>query len=141
MDRAPEVFAQETTVKEYKRRVRDLEQLLGKKEAASGQEGGGDRPSKKLLGPERLSVAEKVALVSGTYEAYGPGAVAAGGGAGALDPRRPATPENHRGLLPRGLSSTINPQVGCPTLGGHFPPFIGSTAEDAARTPERLEPT
>ena len=32
VDRAPEVFAQETTVKEYERRIRDLEQLLGKKE-------------------------------------------------------------------------------------------------------------
>ena len=32
VDRAPEVFARETTVKEYERRIRDLEQLLGKKE-------------------------------------------------------------------------------------------------------------
>ena len=32
VDRAPEVFAEETTVKEYERRIRDLEQLLGKKE-------------------------------------------------------------------------------------------------------------
>ena len=66
VERAPEVFAEETTVNEYERRIRDLEQLLGKKE-------GGDRPSKKLLGPEGLSVEAKVALVSGTREAYGLG--------------------------------------------------------------------
>ena len=41
--------------------------------AAAGQEGGGDRPLKKLLGPERLSVEARVALVSGTREAYGLG--------------------------------------------------------------------
>ena len=32
MERAPEVFAGDTAVKEYERRIRDLEQLLGKKE-------------------------------------------------------------------------------------------------------------
>ena len=32
VERAPEVFAEETTVQEYERRIRDLEQLLGKKE-------------------------------------------------------------------------------------------------------------
>lgn len=32
VERAPEVFAKETTVQEYERRIGDLEQLLGKKE-------------------------------------------------------------------------------------------------------------
>ena len=32
IERAPEVFAEETTINEYERRIRDLEQLLGKKE-------------------------------------------------------------------------------------------------------------
>jgi len=32
VERAPEVFSGETTVQEYEHRVRDLEQLLGKKE-------------------------------------------------------------------------------------------------------------
>lgn len=30
--RAPEIFVEQTTVNEYERRIRDLEQLLGKKE-------------------------------------------------------------------------------------------------------------
>jgi len=32
VEQAPEVFAKETTVQEYERRIGDLEQLLGKKE-------------------------------------------------------------------------------------------------------------
>ena len=32
VERAPEVFAGDTAVNEYERRIRDLEQLLGKKE-------------------------------------------------------------------------------------------------------------
>ena len=32
VERAPEIFADETTVNEYERRIRDLEQLLGRKE-------------------------------------------------------------------------------------------------------------
>ena len=32
VERAPEIFAEETTVKEYERRIRNLEQLLGRKE-------------------------------------------------------------------------------------------------------------
>ena len=32
VERAPEIFADETTVNEYERRIRDLEQLLGSKE-------------------------------------------------------------------------------------------------------------
>lgn len=32
VERAPEVFSKDTAVKEYERRIRDLEQLLGKKE-------------------------------------------------------------------------------------------------------------
>lgn len=32
VERAPELFAEGETVKEYERRIRDLEQLLGKKE-------------------------------------------------------------------------------------------------------------
>ena len=32
IERAPEIFAEETTVNEYERRIWDLEQLLGKKE-------------------------------------------------------------------------------------------------------------
>jgi transposase len=32
LDRAPEVFSEETTVKEYERRIRELEQLVGRKE-------------------------------------------------------------------------------------------------------------
>ena len=32
IERAPEIFAEERTVNEYERRIRDLEQLLGKKE-------------------------------------------------------------------------------------------------------------
>jgi transposase-like protein len=32
LERAPEIFAEEGTVEEYERRIRDLEQLLGKKE-------------------------------------------------------------------------------------------------------------
>lgn len=32
VERAPEIFAEETTVNEYERRIRHLEQLLGKKE-------------------------------------------------------------------------------------------------------------
>ena len=32
IERAPEIFAEETTINEYERRIRDLEQLLGKKE-------------------------------------------------------------------------------------------------------------
>ena len=32
VERAPEIFADETTVNEYERRIRGLEQLLGKKE-------------------------------------------------------------------------------------------------------------
>ncbi len=32
LERGPELFAQESTVKEYERRIAELEQLLGKKE-------------------------------------------------------------------------------------------------------------
>jgi transposase-like protein len=32
VEKAPEVFSRETTVQEYERQIRDLEQLLGKKE-------------------------------------------------------------------------------------------------------------
>ena len=32
IERAPEIFAEETTVNEYERRIRDLELLLGRKE-------------------------------------------------------------------------------------------------------------
>ncbi len=32
VERAPEIFAEDTAVKEYERRIRDLEQLLGRKE-------------------------------------------------------------------------------------------------------------
>ena len=32
VERAPEIFADETTVNEYERRIRDLEQRLGRKE-------------------------------------------------------------------------------------------------------------
>ena len=32
VERAPEIFADETRVNEYERRIRDLEQLLGRKE-------------------------------------------------------------------------------------------------------------
>ena len=32
IERAPGIFAEETTVNEYERRIRNLEQLLGKKE-------------------------------------------------------------------------------------------------------------
>lgn len=32
VERAPEIFAEETTVNEYERRIRDLELLLGRKE-------------------------------------------------------------------------------------------------------------
>ena len=32
IERAPEIFAEETTVNEYERRIRDLEQPLGRKE-------------------------------------------------------------------------------------------------------------
>jgi len=32
VERAPEVFSEATTVQEYERQIRDLEQLLGKKE-------------------------------------------------------------------------------------------------------------
>ena len=32
IERAPEIFAEETTVNEYERCIRELEQLLGKKE-------------------------------------------------------------------------------------------------------------
>ena len=32
VERAPEIFADETTVNEYERRIRDLELLLGRKE-------------------------------------------------------------------------------------------------------------
>ena len=60
--RDPEIFADETTVNEYERRLRDLEQLLGKKEV---------RAPKKFLGRERLSVKARVALVSGAREAHG----------------------------------------------------------------------
>ena len=35
-------------------------------------------------------------------------------------PRRPATLGNHSEPLPRGLSSTRNPEVRCTTFGGHF---------------------
>jgi len=31
LERAPELFSEETAVKEYERRIRDLEQLLGKR--------------------------------------------------------------------------------------------------------------
>jgi len=32
LERAPEIFSRDTTVREYERRIADLEQLLGKKE-------------------------------------------------------------------------------------------------------------
>ena len=32
MEGAPEIFAEDTAVNEYERRIRDLEQLLGRKE-------------------------------------------------------------------------------------------------------------
>jgi transposase-like protein len=32
LERAPEIFSEEATVREYERRIRDLEQLIGKKE-------------------------------------------------------------------------------------------------------------
>ena len=41
-------------------------------------------------------------------------------GAPSLLSRRPAAPGYHHGPLPRGLSSTTNPEVRCPTFGGHF---------------------
>ena len=41
-------------------------------------------------------------------------------GASSLLPRRPAAHDHHRGPLPRGLSSTINPEVGCPTFGTYI---------------------
>ena len=64
VDRAPEIFVEETTVNEYERRIRDLEQLLDRKEVEIAL-------LKKLLGPERLSVEEKVALVRGARGTHG----------------------------------------------------------------------
>jgi len=32
LERGPELFSQDSTIQEYERRIRDLEQLLGKKE-------------------------------------------------------------------------------------------------------------
>ena len=62
VERAPEIFAEETTVKEYERRIRDL-QLLDKKEV--------EIALPKLLEPERLSVKAKVALVRGARGTHG----------------------------------------------------------------------
>ena len=55
IERAPEIFAEETTVHEYERRIRDLEQLLGKEEV--------EIALLRPLGPERLGVEGKMALV------------------------------------------------------------------------------
>ncbi len=63
VERAPEIFADETTVNEYERRIRNLEQLLGKKEV--------EVALPRYLGRERLSAKARVALVSGAREAHG----------------------------------------------------------------------
>ena len=61
---APEIFAEETTVNEYERRIRDLEQLLDKREVDIAL-------PKRSPGPERLRVKKKVALVRGARERHG----------------------------------------------------------------------
>ena len=50
-------------------------------------------------------------------------------GAPSLLPRRPAAHGNHPGLLPRGLNGTINAEVRCPTLGGHFSHLVHQRGE------------
>ena len=78
VDRAPEIFVEETTVNEYERRIRDLEQLLGRKEVEIAL-------LKKLPGPERLSVEKKVALVRRARGTHGLAAALRGGRAGPVD--------------------------------------------------------
>ena len=62
VERAPEIFADETTVSEYERRIRDLELLLRKEVEIT---------LLRFLGRERLSVKARVALVSEARQAHG----------------------------------------------------------------------
>ena len=63
LEKGPEVFAQDSLVAEYERRIAELERLIGKEEVESAL-------SKKLLGTQEMTSEQKVQYrkVSGTFE-------------------------------------------------------------------------
>lgn len=63
LDRGAELFAEDGTVQEYERRIRQLEQLVGKKEV--------EIALLKLLGPGRMSSERKVELADRARSVFG----------------------------------------------------------------------
>ena len=150
IERAPEVFAEETTVNEYERRIRDLEQLLGKKEVEialpkNSWAGAAEREGEGGTGPWRVRDAWSVR--SATSGRAGPvdvlphpqpgelrrevrasGSAAEGDRRGAPGGR---VPEGHHGA-PGDVRAPCEPQGGRAVA-----PVVGSAA--AARSASKAE--